>query len=603
MFSTKATHFYIFLFGTVIFFQPLYTAEVDVFGSVESMEEAMTIDQDNNTLPDDSSRGIDMFDDIDSFEQGMDDLDINDFLNTVALDTGGPRNIEPAEILELLEAANVFSVLDQDFYRRTNPFVQRSILDLPLWELHSCTEPKRWIVGAHAFWNHMDRSVFFGKSTNIDTLINFDQTTIFDKLNELKPQIKQLVPNPALVDDLLDQTNINNLLSLFRNFTIQQRRTGAMMHAWRQWERFELRMFLPLYYLERNMFARPTEQAALEERFGALDQDTQEKMQKNFLISDKFGLGDFRFEADYAVYKSDDFTFRVGGLTTIPTAVAFTEGIMGSSFVDTNKKQPTFDLQALFDLIPDNFDVNAFTDADQQKALDIVIGDVCKNKNGFFLGMLSRMSAMLLDTKLGNDGHVGIGVLVRARTLLSSFLYEFEWAKRFSFNNKLSLEYLTPANETRYFVYRNKLSDFTSRDFSSSDPDVQEANLKFIETEMVNKFYPFAVRTKVQPGVIFRWVSRYCWCGDVWDITVGSDFWLQTKEKFNNFRTSQSLERLDIQNGKKPFAYQGKIFASFALKWARPTHTWHVGLNAEGTTWNEGIGEDWTVSLNIEANF
>ncbi|TET36836.1 hypothetical protein E3J61_00175 [Candidatus Dependentiae bacterium] len=449
----------------------------------------------------------------------------------------------------------------------------------------------------------MDRSVFFGKSTNIDTLINFDQTTIFDKLNELKPQIKQLVPNPALVDDLLDQTNINNLLSLFRNFTIQQRRTGAMMHAWRQWERFELRMFLPLYYLERNMFARPTEQAALEERFGAIDQDTQEKMQKNFLISDKFGLGDFRFEADYAVYKSDDFTFRVGGLTTIPTAVAFTEGIMGSSFVDTNKKQPTFDLQALFDLIPDNFDVNAFTDADQQKALDIVVGDVCKNKNGFFLGMLSRMSAMLLDTKLGNDGHVGIGVLIRARTLLSSFLYEFEWAKRFSFNNKLSLEYLTPANETRYFVYRNKLSDFTSRDFSSSDPDVQEANLKFIETEMVNKFYPFAVRTKVQPGVIFRWVSRYCWCGDVWDITVGSDFWLQTKEKFNNFRTSQSLERLDIQNGKKPFAYQGKIFASFALKWARPTHTWHVGLNAEGTTWNEGIGEDWTVSLNIEANF
>lgn len=603
MFSIKTVHFYIFLFGFAIFFQPLYAAEVDVFGSVESMEEAMTMDQSNNTLPDNSSRDIDMFDDIDSFEQGMDNLDINDFLNTVALDAGGPRNIAPAEILELLEAANVFSVLDQDFYRRTNPFVQRSILDLPLWELHSCTEPKRWIVGAHAFWNHMDRSVFFGKSTNIDTLINFDQTTIFDKLNELKPQIKQLVPNPALVDDLLDQTNIHNLLSLFRNFTVQQRRIGAMMHAWRQWERFELRMFLPLYYLERNMFARPTEQAALEEQFGALDQDTQEKMQKNFLISDKFGLGDFRFEADYAVYKSDDFTFRVGGLTTIPTAMAFTEGIMGSSFVDTNKKQPTFDLQALFDLIPDNFDVNAFTNADQQKALDIVVGDVCKNKNGFFLGMLSRMSAMLLDTKLGNDGHVGIGVLIRARTLLSSFLYQFEWAKRFSFNNKLSLEYLAPANETRYFVYRNKLSDFTSRDFSSSDPDVQEANLKFIETEMVNKFYPFAVRTKVQPGIIFRWVSRYCWCGDVWDITVGSDFWLQTKEKFNDFRTSQNLERLDIQNGKKPFAYQGKIFASFALKWARPTHAWHVGINAEGTTWNEGIGEDWTVSLNIEANF
>ena len=600
MFSIKAAPFYIFLLGTVVFFQPIYTAETDIFGSVESMEEAMTIAQDTNALPDDSSRGIDIFDDMDSFEQSMADLDIDDFLDTVALDTPTSRQIDSASILQLLEEVGAFSILDQDFYKRTNPFVQRSVLDLPLWELHSCTEPKRWIVGAHAFWNHMDRSVFVCKSSNIDTLINFDQTTLFDKLNELKPEIKTLVPDAALVDDLLDQTNIDNLLTLFRNFTVQQRRVGAMLHAWRQWERFELRMFLPLYYLERNMFARPTEQAAIEEQFGATDPDSQEKLQKNFLISDKFGFGDFRFEADYAVYKSEDFTARVGALTTIPTAVAFTEGIKGSSFVDTNKKQPTFDLlQSIITLLADD----DATNADKQKAREMIIGDVCKGKTGFFLGMLSRMSAMLLDTKLGNDGHVGIGVFVRARTLLSSFLYQFEWAKRFSFNNKLSLEYLAPANETRYFVFRNKLSDFSSRDFSSSDPDVQEANLKFIETEMVNKFYPFAVRTKVQPGVIFRWVSRYCWCGDVWDITVGSDFWLQTKEKFNDFRTSQNLERLDIQNGKKPFAYQGKLFASFALKWARPTHTWHVGINAEGTTWNEGIGEDWTVSLNIEANF
>ena len=572
MISRKTVHFYIFLFSTVIFFQPLHTEEKEIFGPTEAMENVMDMNSwihpindtpassDGDPL-DNSSRGIDIFDDIDSFEAGMEDLDIDEFLDTVTLDTAS-RKIEVKSILELLEEMGAFSVLDQDFYKRTNPFVQRSLLDLPLWELHGCTEPKRWIVGAHAFWNHMDRSVFVCKSTNIDSLINFDQTTLFEKLNELKPVIKDAFPNASLIDDLLDQTNINKLLGLFRNFTVQQRRVGAMMHAWRQWERFEIRMFLPLYYLERNNFASPSEQAALEAQFGALDPDTQEKLQKNYLISDKFGFGDFRFEADYA-----------------------------------------FDLQAIFDLIPENFNVNDITEADKQKALDLVIGDICKNKNGFFLGILSRMSAILVDTKLGNDGHVGIGALIRARTLLSSFLYQFDWAKRFSFNNKLSLEYLAPANETRYFVYRNKLSDFTSRDFSSTDPAVQDANLKFIESELVNKFYPFAVRTKVQPGIIFRWVSRYCWCGDVWDITVGSDFWLQTKEKFNSFCTSQNLERLDIANGKKPFAYQGKLFASFALKWARPTHTWHVGLNAEGTTWNEGIGEDWTVSLNIEANF
>lgn len=575
-------------------------ADHDPFESVEAMEQNMGINENVHT-----TRSSDPFDSMDSLEQNIfdDDIgDMGDILEMLGHDIA-PRKVDVKSILELLSEIGAFSILDEDFYKRTNPFVQRSLLDLPIFELHSCTEPRRWIVGAHAFWNHTDRSVFVNKNSNIDSYINFDQTTLFDTLNELKPEVKSLVPDASLVDDLLDQANINRVLALFRNFTVQQRRIGAMMHAWRQWERLEIRMFLPLYYLERNLFARPAEQAALEQEFGATDPDTQGKMQKNYLISDKFGLGDFRFEADYAAYKSEEFTFRVGALTTIPTAVAFTEGIMGSSFIDNNKKQPTFDLQALFDLIPANFNVSDITEQDKQKALAIVVGDTCKNKNGFLLGVLSRMSAMLLDTSLGNDGHLGIGILIRARTLLSEFLYQFEWAKRFSFNNRLSLEYLAPAHETRYFVYRNQLSDFTSRDFSSADPAVQEANLLFIETELINKFYPFAVRTKVQPGLIFRWVSRYCWCGDVWDITFGSDFWLQTAEKFNSFCTSQSLQRLDIKHGKNDLAYQGKLFASFALKWARPTHTWHVGVNAEGTSWNKNISKDWTVSLNIEANF
>lgn len=590
--------FSLFLSGFLLFARPLYSVSNEPFESVQAMENSMDLTSNTN-----NNRGPDLWNTMDNFEQSMNSGDIDEFLDTVSLDGNMSRKIEVKSILELLEEVGAFSILDQDFYKRTNPFAQRNVLDLSLWELHGCTLPTHWIVGAQLFWNHMDRSVFACKSTNIDTYINFDQTFLFDKLNELKPDIKPLFPNASLIDDLLDRTNINRLLALFRNFTVQQRKVGAILHAWRRWKRVEIRMLLPLYYIERNWFARPAEQVALEEEFGAVDQDTQEKMQKNYLVSDKFGLGDFRFEADYAAYVSDDFIFRVGALTTIPTAVAFTKGILGSSFIEDNKTQPTFDLQAIFDLIPDNFDVNSITEADKQKAVDLIVGDVCKNKNGFLLGALSRMSAMLLDTKLGNDGHLGFGIFVRARTLLSSFLYQVEWAHRFSFNNKLSVEYLLPANETRFFAYRNRLSDFTSRDFSSNDPAIQEANLKFIETELVNKFYPFAVRTKVQPGFIFRWVSRYCWCGEVWDLALGSDLWVQAREKFLGYNTMQNIERLDIQNGKKPFAYQGKFFGSFALKWERPTRTWHVGVNAETTTWHKGIGKDWTAALNIEVNF
>ena len=586
MIFIKHTPYYVFLLFTALSLSPIYAIQ-NIFDNTASSES-------------EPLRALDIFDDIESFEES---ITLDNFIDTVSFENMPSRIIGAGDILPILESMGTFNILDQDFYLRTNPFAHRSLLDMPLWELHSCTEPTRWIVGAHAFWNHMDRSVFVCKNTNIDSYINFDQTTLFETLNNLPPEVKALFPNLSLIDDLLDQTNIDGLLNLFKNFTVQQRRIGAMLHAWRQWQHVELRMLLPFYYIERNNFARPAEQAELEARFGALDPDTQEKFQKNYLISDKIGFGDFRFEADYALYKTDDFTFRVGAFTTLPIAFAFKKGIQGSSFIENNKTQPTFDLQSIFNLLPDDFDFSSITDQDKQTLYEIVVGDMCKRKNGFFLGVLDRLSAMLVDTKLGNDQHLGVGFMIRARTLLSTFLYQFEWAKRFSFNNRLSLEFFAPANETRFFVYRNKASDFSSRDFDSDDPAVQAANLEFLQEELVNKFYPFAVKTKVQPGVVFRWLSRYCFCGEVWDLTIGSDFWLQADETFESFCTSQPLDRLDIEHGKIPFAYQSKIFGSFALKWERPTHAWLFGVNAEGTIWHKGIGKDWTVSLNIEANF
>ncbi len=620
IFQTRPTHYIVlcsitlscFLFPEIPITTPHHsiadqsTSGIDFFGNVENFEKDIAIETpikgEGSPQTNEPLRLLDTFDDIDSFEDSI-TMDMDDFFDTVSLDAHAHRSIEIASLLGLLEAIGAFTILDQDFYLRTNPFAQRSLLDMPLWEIHGCAEPNQWIVGAHAFWNHMDRSVYAGTSTNIDSYINFTQTTLFETLNNLPGEIKALLPDPSLIDDILNQTNIDRLLTLFRNFTVQQRRTGVMFHAWRQWNYCEIRMLLPFYYIERNMFARPEEQAALEAEFGALDPDTQELFQKNYLISDKIGFGDFRFEADYALYKSENFTFRAGAFTTLPIAFALKDGIQGSSFVKNNLTQPTFDLQSLFDLIPDDFNVSSITPADLETAYNIVIGDTCKRKNGFFLGMLDRLSAMLLDTKLGNDQHLGIGFLVRAHLSLRTLMYQQEWAKRISFDNRFSVELLAPADETRFFVYRNKASDFSSRDFDSEDTEEQAANLAFIETELVNKFYPFAVCTKVQPGVTLRWLSKCSYCGDVWDITGGVDLWGQTEETFNAFCTSQDLDRLDIKNGKKPSAYQIKLFGSFALKWDRDSHAWWFGVSAEGTPWAKGIGKDWTVSLNIEVNF
>lgn len=546
-------------------------------------------------------RTMDIFDDVNSLE---DDLLIDGFLDSISLHDAPIRQIPVKSILGLLEDIGAFSLLDQDFYKQTNPFVKRSLLDLPVWEFHGCQEPEQWIVGFHLFWNHMDRSVFCCKSTNINSYLDLELETLFTALDELTPQIKALFPNASLVDDILNTTNVKQLLGLFENFTVQQRRTGIMLHAWRQWSRIEIRMLLPFYYLERNIFAKPAEQAAIEEQFGALDPDEAENFQKNHAISDKVGIGDFRFECDYAAFFTETFAFRIGGFVTVPTAFAITKGIKGSDFL-TNLQQPTFDLQSLFDLIPEDFNIDSITPQDLERAKEIVIGDVCKNRTGFFLGALNRLNAILLETKLGNDQHFGIGFLFRSRALLSSLLDEYEWADRISFNNRLSVEYLAPSTETRFFIRRNQLSDFTSRDFASDNETIQEDNLQFIQEELVNKFYPFAVKTNVQPGLIIHWTSRWCISGTVWDITIGTDFWLQTREKFNSFDCVKPalLSRLDIAAGKNSLAYQFKSFAGFGFKIARPTYLVFIGVNAEGTNWNKGIGDDITATLNIEVNF
>ncbi len=517
------------------------------------------------------------------------------------------RAVVPIEsILQLIEDVGGFALLEQDFYLLTNPFVQRSLLDLPLWELHSCQEPEKWIVGAHLFWNQMDRSVFTCKSTNISSFLDLTQQTLFNALDNIRQNIENEFPVASLIDPLSDTANFDKILRLFRGYTVQQRRLGAMFHVWRQWQRAELRMLLPLYYIERNYNATPEENRAIEEQFGAFDPDEFKLFSKNHGISDKVGFGDFRFEANYAAYQTDTFAFRAGGFLTIPTAFAISKGIKGSSFRD-DLCQPTLDLQAIFDLIFKDGDLtNPTISPDEQEALkEVLIGDICKNKNGFLLGTLDRMSAILLDTPLGNGGHVGLGLMLRSKTSLRALLDEYEWTDNISWNNRLSVEYLTPSNETRFYIRRNEPSDFTSRDFDSDDEQIQKDNLIFLQKEIVDKFYPYAIKTKVQPGVIFHWFSRFCFTGEVWDISLGSDFWLQQGESLKNLQCVDKalLERLDICNAIKPMAYQFKTVGSLSWKVLRPDYAFFFSLNAEGTSWNKGIGDDWTVSLNIEANF
>ena len=61
--------------------------------------------------------------------------------------------------------------------------------------------------------------------------------------------------------------------------------------------------------------------------------------------------------------------------------------------------------------------------------------------------------------------------------------------------------------------------------------------------------------------------------------------------------------QIDITKAIPSVAYQGKVFASIVLKIERSQRVWFITLNADGTTSNQGLGQDYGVSLNIETAF
>ncbi len=552
---------------------------------------------------------------FDSMEEFEDDLILNNYLdktpynNTQAIKSIFPIN----DILDIIKEVNGLSILDQDFYRLTNPFNERSLLDLPIFEMHSCQEPEQWITGAQFFWNQTDRSVFTCKNTNISSYLDLEANTLFNAFDTISDGVKRLLEDLGISDNitnaiekLFDATYYQNTLKLFQNFTVTQRRIGVMFHAWRQWQKAEIRLLWPFYYLERNLQADPPDLAAIEQRFGVATNEENEMFKKNHGIADRIGFGDFRLEANYVPYDLDYWAIRVGTFITLPVAFSISEGILGTSFKD-NLKQPEFNLRDVFDLIfPDGSISNPqFGPEEQEKAVRIIMGDVCKNKNGFLLGALDRLNAIILETEPGNHRHVGLGLILRSRTALRAFLEEFEWAEKITWNNRLSIEYLTPSTEYRFYARRIPMSAFDALDLSTTDPEEQKKTLEFINKALVDKFYPYAIKTRVHPGFIFRWFSRWCITGEVWDLTLGSDFWVQRDESLRNLQCVDKALRkeLDIQAAKKPLAYQFKSVASFGFKVLRPTYAFFFNINAESTSWSKGIGDDWTVGLNFEVNF
>lgn len=523
------------------------------------------------------STGSDFFDDDydeDLFGQEMLEMTLNSEQTNVFRAT-------PESIIAILEGIDALQILQESFYLHTNPIVSRDLVDEPFEPL-ICKPQRHWFVGFFNFWNQTNHSYLTQHSTHMNSYLALYEPSLIDKLENTASNLNQLFDEPQF------NLNVQEIFGLFSPMTVQERRIGLMLYAQGWFEKLAFRLYTPLYYRERNFFLNNEQRKALEIQFGELEPQQQKAFQKQHLISDKFGLGDTRFEIDFPVVRHWSSEIKLGFLLTIPTGGSFVKGMAGSSFEkDKNAAMPTFDFNGLF-----NLSEGTITEETKQQAFSIL--------SNFLLGALDRLSANLLDVPLGNGRHLGLGISARTITYGGNY---HPWAENIAFHTHTYVEYLFPSSEKRFFTKKINPSDFESRDFN--DPNAANSNLTFIEQEFVDRLYTLAFDTLVQPGVIIRTRGRLCYCGSWVDVGFGADFWLQSRDYLLHIQGPESLVmQLDKKKAQPLTAYQADLFGniSFKVRHGRD-YFWVVGLNGSGTYAQSGIGREFLVALHIAAHF
>jgi hypothetical protein len=399
----------------------------------------------------------------------------------------------------------------------------------------------------------------------------------------------------------IEKDKFLRLIDLFKTFTVQERRLGLMIGGKTKFDRWHFHIMAPWYYLERNHFVDLAVQEDLEalmaDIFGApktpeeaeLALKRQHQFEDDYLISDKFGIGDTRIYCDYPIIKNKYLSTRLGFLATIPTAFAMKKGLKGSNFKRVQFPQ-SLNLQELIDAA-----IAANTNG--QPVADV-------QALGYALDVLSNFSAMVLESPMGNGGHLGLGGYFRNRSPLSLFIKQ-DWARRVYMRSFMSLEYLFPATEWRSFRVPVQEALFNERNLSETDNQtVINSNYEFILQQLNDRLFPKALQATVHPGFIFRWSSQFIYEGNYHGFSFGTDTYVRNKESFSHIDATPLTKRIiDIDTARNPISYQSKVCASVFWKIEKPDKLWTIALMGDYTFMNTGIGADFSLVLKTNVMF
>lgn len=498
----------------------------------------------------------------------------------------------PEEVINILvNIVGIDQLLQEDIFLATYPLVKRSLLDNSLlnYVMDKRFQSGKYVFSTEIFYEQTSRMYFSApcqvdKSCSVDpatcirSYLGLCSPTLMCKLRDLEQRIKEIFPDFSI--------NCEKGITLIKNATAQDRNFGCFFTFEAMLNKINVRFKVPFYYKERNLYLTSAERTAIAKEFGEYDMKEGLTFARQHLISDQLGFGDSRIEFECPVATGPrDLEIRLGAYATIPTGFALVKGLLGQVYKPVTCR-PTINFIELFD--------QAQSDATRPEAME--------TGSNLSLCALDNISALLLDTSLGNNGHFGLGGRFHNNLPMRSFL-DKKWLDNIFLRGNISVEYLLPKHEARYFVNKDNPALFSDRDFN--DESKAAENLAFLEQMTINRLFPFVYDAKICPGFIFILEEKFTYEKKKWGIHLGSDLWVQTREKICDIcAPKDKLSDLDVQKATKPWAYQCSVFGSLFFKPKKKKGgDLYVGLNFEKVVASRAIGKPFKIILSLDRNF
>lgn len=508
-----------------------------------------------------------------------------DFINEMMPPSFALRAIPPQVIVDLLLELGALEILQQDFFLSTNRPARRSLLDMPLFQPNKAVFPIPSFFNTQLFFDFTPKARFTRTSSNINSYIATSDPSLLAALDNT---IKALI---VLSNGSIVNLNIPLILDLIGQMTLVERNIGFMFQTGGRWDRLQLRIMFPLYYHERNFFLSQADLDTLALELGFTDPTL---FDDSFAVSDRLGLGDTRIEFGMHAIEKQWCDMVLSLYATIPTAFSLAKGLAGHTFKAPGT-YPEVDFEVLYAAAEAALAGNE-TLAEQEASFKVI--------QTLLLDAFKRVDAALLDNGLGNESHVGLGACMAIDARLDQWICQ-PWASCTYWHNRVAFEYLFKNDTTRFYVNKNDPASF-DRDWENEDdnPLVAEANLEFLQNEIINRISLLGLSTEVRPGVIGMWKSALVYQETYWNGYVGIDLWFQTKEKHGCIHAPQELiNTLDICKSFMPYAFQNKLIGGFGYTHYTKDCTLTGGIDGDVTLFTTGVGRNYMVTLRLDAQF